>query len=522
MGGMPGTGGSGGAPSDGGQPTACSNFAVGSALTLAPAAAGQAYVRCGSLGPEQNWDVTPSPAGDRLAARTAAGTVRLLSTSTWAELAQLASPVGEMDALAFSPDGSLLATLSSEAGQVTLWRARDGAYQTSFAGPPASTVDTFVSSLAFSSDGHRLATSLGTVIDLTTGQRTSWQTGAPDTTTLETNPENLGINGGGVAQIRFTAGDARLFIVTRYEIGDSPYSIRLELRDPATGAQTVLFDMYDRALLGYAISDDGRYIALDGSPEAVGSSGLYHAGLYVVDATSGTQVAADPNASSTQVLGFGHDGARLFTDSGGTVTAVGTTNLQPLSSFTAPSGVSFIGVTPQDALVGTDGSTTTAIYQSATGAVLQSFPFPSTSVRFTSNGRFAVANGDPRALFHFWRQADAVTLCGPPAGTGSAPSIASLGTVVVTNFNPGSTQTMSADGSVTATAAFLIHDHVRNFYDIALSDTASGSLLRQFGAFDEQQLSGPMALSVPTGDKVYTPVFTPLKPPGPDVAVWCR
>ena len=183
-----GTGGAAGSGGVAGGPTTCDSFSVGSTLTLAPAAPGQAYARCGTLGPEQGWTVTPSPTGDRLAAITAAGTVRLISTTTWTEVAQLASPVGELDAVAFSPDGTRLATLSSEMGEVTLWRASDGALQTSFAGPPASTLDTIASWLAFSPDGLKLATSLGTVIDLTTGARTNWRTGAPDTTALQPEP----------------------------------------------------------------------------------------------------------------------------------------------------------------------------------------------------------------------------------------------------------------------------------------------------------------------------------------------
>ncbi|HXU62759.1 MAG TPA: WD40 repeat domain-containing protein [Polyangia bacterium] len=520
-GGMTATGGTGGVSSTG-QPGACSSFTVGNTFTLAPAAAGQAYLRCGTLGPEKGWDVTPSPSGDRLAARTSAGTVRLIATSTWTEVAQLTSPVGQMDAAAFSPDGSLLATLSAEMGEVTLWRSQDGAFQSSFAGPPASTIDTLASSLAFSSDGHRLATSLGTVIDLTTGTSTSWRTGAPDKTVLTTNPENLGsIDGGGIPLIRFTAGDAKLFIVTRYEIGNSPFSIRLELRDPATGAQTLLFDMYDRALQGYAISDDGRYIALDGNQEAAGSNGPYKAGLFVVDATTGTQVAGDATATSSQVLAFAHAGSRLFIQNGATVAAVNPTNLQGLSSFAWPSGVAFEGVTPTDALIGS-GSGATSEYDAASGAVLRTFAFSTASVRFTKDGRFAVGNGDPAALFHFWREADGTDLCDPAAGTGSAPPIASLGTNVTTDFNPGSTKTTSADGSVTATSAFLIHGHAQNFYDDALADSATGTLLRQFGAFGDQLLNASLALSVPNAAKAYTPVFTPLNPPGPDVAVWCR
>ena len=118
----------GGAGGAGTGPMACSSFTIGTVMTLAPPAPGQQYLRCASLGPEQGWDVTPSPSGDRLAARTAAGTVRLISTVSWTEVAQLASPVGELDAVAFSPDGTTLATVSSEMGEVTLWRASDGAF----------------------------------------------------------------------------------------------------------------------------------------------------------------------------------------------------------------------------------------------------------------------------------------------------------------------------------------------------------------------------------------------------------
>ena len=536
MGGAPGTGsagetnaagGSGSGSSDGaapgGDPVACSSFTVGSTLTLAPAAAGQAYVRCGTLGPEQAWSVVASPSGDRLVARTGAGTIRLISTATWTELAQLAAPMGYLDAAAFSPDGAHLATLASEMGEVTLWRAQDGAFERSFAGPPASTIGATGSSLAFSSDGSRLATSLGTVIDLTTGTVTDWTTGAPDTTTLQANAVNLGDpDAGGVSFIRWTAGDTKLFIVTRFQIGNSPTSIRLELRDPATGQQILLFQAYDRALLGYAISDDGRYVALDGTQEAASAFGLYKVGLTVVDATLGTQVAADPTATSSQVLAFSHDGTRLFIQNGSIVSGVGTTDLQPASSFTWPAGTMFVGLSPQNFLAGTDGTSTTSLFQPVSGAVVHSFAFPTTSVAWTTSGRFAVGNGDPAALFHFWRDADQSSLCGPPAGTGSAPALASLGTLVQTQFGPGSVSTPSADGSVTATESFLIHDHSQNYYDIALTDSASGSLLRQFGAFPDQIRNTPMALSDPSASTVYTPVFTRLFTGGNDVAAWCR
>jgi len=74
---------------------------LGALLSVAPAAAGQRFVRCATLGPETGWSVALSPDGRRLAARTGAGTVRLLDTDSWREVAQLASPLGRMDAAAF-------------------------------------------------------------------------------------------------------------------------------------------------------------------------------------------------------------------------------------------------------------------------------------------------------------------------------------------------------------------------------------------------------------------------------------
>ena len=97
------------------------------------------------------------------------------------------------------------------------------------------------------------------MIDLVTGAKTSWLTGAPDATVLTANAQNLGDRSGGIPLIRFTAGDARLFVVTTYQIGNSPPSMRLELRDPMTGAQALLFEMYGRALLGYAISPESPH-----------------------------------------------------------------------------------------------------------------------------------------------------------------------------------------------------------------------------------------------------------------------
>ena len=92
------------------------------------------FFRCGTLGPEIETDVRLSPDGARLATLTGAGTVRLFATDDWREIAQLAPAVGRIDAFAFSPDGTRLATLSMEHGELTVWHAADGAPQTTFTG----------------------------------------------------------------------------------------------------------------------------------------------------------------------------------------------------------------------------------------------------------------------------------------------------------------------------------------------------------------------------------------------------
>src|SRR5512142_449655 len=82
-------GGAGAAGASGAPGMACGALTFTQTIALGPSAPGQNYVRCQTLGPETGWQVTLSPVGDRLAARTGAGTVRLLATNPWSEIAQI-------------------------------------------------------------------------------------------------------------------------------------------------------------------------------------------------------------------------------------------------------------------------------------------------------------------------------------------------------------------------------------------------------------------------------------------------
>ena len=226
----------------------------------------------------------------------------------------------------------------------------------------------------------------------------------------------------------------------------------------------------------------------------------FAAGLALFDATSGTQQAFDPSFAGT-VIGFSRDGARLFVATGTTVSAVGAADLHPISQFTVPAGVTFLGVSPADELVGSV-SGKTSWWNPATGAVVATSSYPLAAAVWSADGRFGAGTGDPAALFHFWREADDGQLCGPPADLTSAPPLASLGTPGPAAENQSAT---SSDGSVKVTSTFVIHTHATNYDALAVRSTATGALLRQFGAEIGTQ---PSAISNPA----VTPSASPAWP----------
>jgi hypothetical protein len=309
-----------------------------------------------------------------------------------------------------------------------------------------------------------------------------------------------------VALLRFTAANARLFIHARYQVGNSPTSTRLSLRDPATGAQTaLLFEMYTRALLGFAISPDGKQVAVGKAAEAAVAG--FAPGLSLFDATTGAEVAFDPAFTGT-VLGFSPDGARLYTRTANGIVAVATTDLHPVGQFAWPADAVFLGIAPGGEIVGAVGGQT-SWWDPTTGAVTRTARSPLAAATWSSDGRFGAGTGDPASLFHFWREADGAPLCAPAADTTSAPPLASLGTPGP--FQPPQT-VASVDGSVTVTASFIVHTHAADYDVLTVKDAASGDILRRFGATVDTQ---PIAISVPAGDRLYTAA-------GSDVAIWCR
>jgi WD40 repeat protein len=437
--------------------------------------------------------------GRRLAARTAHGTVRLLGTDPWREIAQIAAPLGQIDAAAFSPDGTTLALLVAETGQVSLWN--DGTVIRTFNFPPASTVDTVASALAFSSDGRYLATSLGNnggLIDLVTGV-TRHGDGTPFVYVPTVNPENL-TGGTAISKLAFSAGNSRLFVQTEYAVGNSGPSKRLSLRDPLSGQETVLFEAYASSLTGVAQSLDGRYLALSQANQP-----FVAPGLSVYRADTGSRVSYDSTFVG-QVLGMSRDGQRVFalTDVG--LTVLSTNDLQVITYFPWPADAKFLGVSPTDELVAAQGNST-SWWDPSTGEVIRTVPHPVDRIGWSADGRYAAGTGDPAALVRVFRTSDGAELCAPPPRGPAAPALATLGT---TQAADGSAT--SADGSIAVTDEFVGHTHATNYTSLHVRQSVDGTVLRVFGANFEPRA---IALSSPAADRLYTPA-------GPAVAVWCR
>ena len=167
--------------------------------------------------------------------------------------------------------------------------------------------------------------------------------------------------------LRFTAGDAKPFVETDYQIGISPTSTELDLRDSATGTAVVLFNFYSRGPPRLRSPRTGvpwrgrrrPRRAGKGSPPVWPSS----------TRPAGRSWRLDPSFAGT-LLGFSRDGAQLFVETGTTVSAVGASDLHPISQFTVPAGVSFLGVSPANELVGAV-SGTTSWWNPAQGAIVK-------------------------------------------------------------------------------------------------------------------------------------------------------
>jgi WD40 repeat protein len=363
----------------------------------------ETFFRCGSMGPQTVTDLRFSPDGSRLAALTTAGTIRLFATADWTEIAQLAPPTTRVDAFAFSPLGDALATLSIERHEIALWSADQGALLGRFAGPGWS--PSARQALAFSHDGHRLASG-GGIIDLRTGASVPLVGGSLMT----------------VDRIAFSQCDARVYVQSESETDNMDWAIQVSLYDAATGQPQTLFDD-DQGFGGAVISDDGRLVAVSNGHLPAGT-GQYDLSIYRAD--TGELLDYRPPWSAGHIQAFTPDDISLMvTASGGRLDEWRWSDGQAVTSFPFGQGSRLLGFPRADAVAIDDGLETNT-WSLSDGHSLSSFPFAATAASWPADGSAGAAVANDGVLFHVWRQSDGWSLCAPPlpAGTAAPTSLA--------------------------------------------------------------------------------------------------
>lgn len=379
-------------------------LSLGSSLTLSSAAAPH-FFRCGAMGPEVETDLRLSPDGGRLATLTGAGTVRLFATDDWHEIAQLAPPTGRFDAFAFSPDGHRLATLSTERGELVLWNAGDATPSVTFSGPgTAGGVPNLKAALAFSRDGNRIASSLGSIIDL------SRQTVVP-----------LGGVTRFVDQIAFTMCDAMVYLRVGSRTGDSNWTTTVLLDDAKTGQSHQLFSAWDTVFGGSALSPDGRLLAVANG---------YHPGggatndLSIYRGDTGQLVDYRPVWRSGVIQAYTPDDTALLVASNGELDAWRIADGAVVTSFWFGSGARLLGFPAADAVTISTPTETTSWSLTSRSSVVASQRFSATAASWSGDGSAAAAVADDGLLFHVWHEPDGTPLCTPasPGPTAAATS----------------------------------------------------------------------------------------------------
>jgi WD40 repeat protein len=407
-------------------PPACGSddLKLSDSLRVAPAAEGERFVRCGTLGQEAGgWQLTVSPDGRRLAARTRTGTVRLFATDTWQELAQLASPVGQIDVVAFSPDSARLATLSVEMGATTLWRSEDGSLERSFPGSGMIT-GSGPSGLSFSPDGQRLATSLGMLIELASGNTSRWtiRVGRP--------------------AIRFMGADTLFVEHTHQGGGNSSHGIKLV--HLTTGQTTGLAWGATSPINGFALSRDGQWVAY-------GRSFEMEPGLELRRGSTGELMAADYQHYG-RVLAFSPSGDHLYVVGGKGVQVRRRVDLKVVRTFGWQTPNQLLGVSPQGLLVvSTGGETLFYDPHRSYDYPVRRLPVGLDAITWSDNGQLEVGTARDGRYFHVWRTGDLAELCAPAAAAAVAPVTAAAsspdGSWVALGRQDGVVEVASATGA---------------------------------------------------------------------------
>jgi WD40 repeat protein/3',5'-cyclic AMP phosphodiesterase CpdA len=390
------------------------------------------------------WGVAFSPDGTLLATASDDGTARIWDTAAGTTVATLEGHIAALWGVAFSPDGTLLATASDD-GTARIWDTAAGTTVATLEGH-----DEGLSAVAFSPDGALLATAS----DDETARIWDTATGTTRTTLAGHTSRVQGVAFSPDGTLLATASDdetARIW-------------------DTATGTTRTTLEGHRGGLSAVAFSPDGTLLA---TASHDGTARIWDTG------TIRTTVGVEDHHGNLHGVAFSPDGTLLATASDdGTAriwdTATGTTVATLEGHRGALRGVAFSPDGSQLASISDDG--TARIWDTATGttvATLTDHRGAPLGVAFSPNStQLATASHDGTA--RIWDTATGTTVATLEGHRGGLSAVA---------FSPDGSQlaTTSHDGTAriwdtaTGTTVATLTDHQGALLGVAFSP--DGTLL---------------------------------------------
>jgi WD40 repeat protein/DNA-binding SARP family transcriptional activator len=277
------------------------------------------------------WNVAFSPVSSTILATTASkGEVTIWDSATGARIRDLVGHTGDVQGVAFSPDGKRLAT-AGEDRTARIWDVATGSQILLLTGHVAPETPAFfpgVLDVAFSPDGARLATvgddGTARIWDSTTGRQLLKLTGhdgpvggvvfSPDGSRLATSGWD------GIAIVWNAATGERLLTLTGHDwivrritfspdgtkIATASFDGTARIWDAATGSPVATLTGHTALVFGIAFSPDGAHVATASSDKTV----------KIWDVATATELLTlHGHAAGVVALAFSPDGTSLATAS---------------------------------------------------------------------------------------------------------------------------------------------------------------------------------------------------------------
>jgi WD40 repeat protein/transcriptional regulator with XRE-family HTH domain len=333
--------------------------------------------------------------GTTLASGNAGGTVRVWNVATHRQIAALTGPGGAVDSVAFSPGGTTLASGGGD-GAIWLWDMATHRQIATLTGPAGA-----VDSVAFSPDGTTLATgNAGGAVRL-------WDAASHRQITTLTGPA------GAVDSVAFSPDGTTL------ATGNANGSVRLW--DMATHREITALTGPAGAVTSIAFSRNGTTLA---AGNAEGSVRLW-------DVATHRQITAlTGSAGAVNSVTFSPDGTTLATGSDdGTVRLWDMASHRQITALTGPAGaVNSVAFSPDGTtLASGNADGTVRLWNMATGRpVGASLTGPAgtvNSVAFSRNGT-TVASGNADGTVRLWDVASHRQITALTAPGGAVNSVA--------------------------------------------------------------------------------------------------